>query len=362
MVAQSRLQLELAAFRAPIWNHTPRLTIQTGVPRWGREIGLRWQTLGARDWQAWQRYPTWGVTLQHVDLGDQSHGSALAVLPNIEISLLRRPNWSVRCRVGTTGLAWIQKPYDPFSNPGQNALSTRLNIVTQIRLGAQLRLSPHLQMAAGVAFTHFSNGGFSLPNFGINLPGPYLAVQGSANPLLPEDFKPALTSARIRDKRWGGQVVGGATLVEYSSYDGPRYAVWTGAAATTFAISRVNRLLLGIDYEYNNAVYTWGLHSTLFRDKPEARLGATRLGLFLADELRFGHLGIQVHAGLYLGRQRLNRQTLTPVYNKLTVYYYLPPAFGKRVRPFAGICLKAHKNIAEYIAVNLGWGFGKGGD
>lgn len=359
--AQSRLQLEIAALRAPIWNHTPRLTIQTGVPRWGREIGLRWQTLGASDWQAWQGYPAWGITLHHFDLGAQAHGRGLAIVPNIDISVFRRQNWSVCFRVGT-GIAWVQKPYDPFRNPGQNAVSTHLNIVTQLRLGAQIRLSPYVQMAAGGAFTHFSNGGFSLPNFGINLPGPFLAVQGSITPLRPEDFKPAVSASRFEGNRWGGQVAGGLALVEFATYDGPRYAVWTGSAAASFALHRANRLLLGLDYEYNQAVYSWGLHSTLFRDKTEAHLGATRLGVFLADEFRFGPLGIQAHTGLYLGRQRLNRQTLTLVYNKLMLYYYLPPVLGTQARPFAGICLKAHKNIAEYIAVNVGWELGKGGD
>lgn len=353
LAAQSRLQLEFATVRAPVWNHTPRLTIQTGVPRWGQEIALRWQTLGARDWQAWQRYPTWGVAVQHVELGAQAHGRALALLALLDIRFLQRPKWGFRFRAAS-GIAWLQHPYNAFRNPDQNALSTRLNFATQFRLGAQVRLSPYLQAAAGGVFTHYSNGGVSLPNFGINMPGFFLSAQGSIRPLRPEHFRPAATASRATGDRWGVQAQTGFTLAEYNAYDGPRYAVWMGSAAAVYAWRRTNRLLMGIDYEYNQAVYAWGLHSTLFRDEQEARLGATRLAVFLADEFRFGALGIQVHTGVYTGRQRLNRQTLTPVFNKLMVYRYFTLHSAAGVRAFGGISLKAHRNIAEYIAVSVG--------
>ncbi len=361
LTAQTRLQIEYTALRAPIWNHTPRLTIQTGVPRWSQEIALRWQTLGARDWQAWQRYPAWGVAIQHVELGAQAHGRALAILSLLDVRFLQRPRWSLQFRTAC-GLAWLQHPYHSFRNPGQNALSTHLNIATQFRLGAQARLSPTLQAAVGGVFTHYSNGGVSLPNFGINMPGFFLSVQGNLQPLRPEHFRPAATSPRTTGDRWGVQAQTGFTLAEYNAYDGPRYAIWMGSAAAVYALRRTNRLLLGIDYEYNQAVYAWGLHSTLFRDEQEARLGASRLAVYVADEFRFGALGIQVHTGFYTGRERLNRQTLTPVFNKVNVYRYFTLHAGAGVRAFAGISLKAHKNIAEYIAVTAGMEIGGTGE
>ena len=353
--AQARFSFESTLHLGSIWRHTPKLTTRTGQPLWGQEIGLRFQTTGRRDWHQWQRYPALGVSLLHFRLGSGSHGDGFGLLPNLSIPIFRTGWFMAAFRLGT-GLAWVTEPYDYFDNPGENAIGSHWNNITQFRLGGELRVSDFLRLNAGAALTHFSNGGASLPNFGINLPSGFVGVAWSPKPIREKDFLAAKTSKRAERRRLGGTVQAGLAILEYAVYDGPKYPVWLGAAAGYFQVNKANRVLLGVDYEFNKAIFNYGLHLGEFANETEAGQGATRLAVFLADEFLFGNIGIQLQMGRYIGKD-FNRYTPERNYSKLTIRCYTPRLFRSAMQPHIGITLKAHATTAEYISTNVGLAF-----
>ncbi|MBK9336628.1 MAG: acyloxyacyl hydrolase [Lewinellaceae bacterium] len=343
--------MESATYHGTLWRHTPKLTIQTGQPVWGQEIGVRFQTQGRKSWQVWHRYPAFGVAVAHFRLGKQAHGDAWGLLPNLNLPLLRTGRWLAIFRVGA-GLGYVTRPYDSFSNPDQNAIGSHWNNFTQFRLSAEYRLTAHWRVQAGGALSHFSNGASTLPNFGVNLPGAFAALAWSPGGIREEHFH-ATSENKRGGRRWGGMVSGSLALTEYSIFDGPRYPVWGLSGAGYFQINRVNRLLVGMEYEYNRAVYHFGLRTSGFLDKHAARLGATRLAVTVADEFLFGSLGIQVLAGVYTGGQ-INQIIPHAWYSKLVVRYYFPPMFRSPLRCHAGVSLKTHETTAELFATGIG--------
>ena len=353
-IAGQILGIETTLHGGAVWRHTPKLTTQTGELLWGQEVGLRFQTTGNRDWQAWQRYPILGATLVHFHLGDGSHGDACGLLPNLSIPIIRAGWFSAFFRLGT-GLAWVTHPYDYFDNPGQNALGSHWNNITQFRVGVEIRLDDHFRLNTGIALNHFSNGASSLSNYGINIPSGWAGVAWSPKPVRESDFLPAQSDKKAL-RRFGGILQAGFANIEFGAFDGPKYPVWAGAAAGFYHLNRVNRLLLGIDYEFNKAVYEFGLNSAEFENEAIAQKAATRLAVFIADEFMFGNIGIQLQMGHYLGKD-LNQYVLKKYYSKLTVRGYLPKLFKTSVQPFLGITLKAHATTAEYIALNVGLAF-----
>ena len=343
--------IELVVHGGAVWCHTPKLTTSTGEMLGGQEIGLRFQTTGRRDWHAWQRYPVLGAAFVHFQLGQGSHGQAFGLLPHLSVPVVRAGRFTAFFRLGT-GLAWVTRPYDYFENPGQNALGSHWNNITQFRLGAEWRLGAHLRLQTGAALNHFSNGASALPNYGINIPSGYMSLAWSPAPLYESDFQPARSEKRP-ERRWGGTLQFNFANIEYGIFDGPKYAVPGGSAAVFYHFNRVNRFLLGMDYESNRAIYDFGLQSAEFSDAAEARRGATRLAIFIADEFLFGAIGVQLQMGRYVGRD-MNRFVLKQNYSKLTTRVYLPRLFGTDLRPHLGVTLKAHATTAEYIALNAG--------
>lgn len=337
-----------------VWRHTPKLTTRTGELLWGQEFGLRIQTTGRRDWQVWQRYPVLGVALVHFHLGDDSHGDGFGLLPNLSVPIVRSGWFTAFFRLGT-GLAWVTRPYDYFDNPEQNALGSHWNNITQFRLGGEARLGDHTRLNAGIALNHFSNGASTLPNYGANLASGYAGVAWSPRPIREKEFLPARSDKHVA-QRFGGMLQLIYASIEYGVFDGPKYPVWGGSAAGLYRFNPVNRLLLGVDYEFNRAVYEFGLNNGEFESEDEACKGATRLAIFVADEFLFGSIGIQLQLGRYVGKE-LNQHVLRQNYSKLTMRVYLPALFNTSLQPHLGITLKAHATTAEHISMNAGLAF-----
>jgi hypothetical protein len=350
-----KISLDAAVYQGKVWRHTPKLSTQSGEWIGGQELGLRIHTTGRQSWQAWQRYPALGFALSHFSLGEGSHSRAFSFMPYLSIPFFRAGDWSAHLRVGT-GLAWVTKPYDWFKNPGQNALGSHWNNITQFRLGTEFRATPQLRFSAGGSMTHFSNGGSALPNFGVNIFSGWAGAAWFFQTLEKTDFQNAQTSKKALGRRFGAQVQGGMALLEIASFDGPKQVVWCSSVAGYFQISQINRAMLGMDYEYNRAIYEWGLHSARFADETAARQGATRLAVFTAEEFLFGDISIVLQVGKYLGKN-VNQYVPKASYAKLSARYYFPALIGQGCRPFAGISIKAHQFTAEYISGNVGLSF-----
>lgn len=352
--ASAQMAFETNLHAGNIWRHTPKLTTRTAGMNWGQEFGLRFQTNGRRDWHQWQRYPAFGISLVHFRFGDGSHGDGYGLLPNLSVPIVRSGWFSAFFRLGT-GVAWVTKPYDYFKNPGQNAIGSHWNNTTQFRIGGEVRLDDHFRVNAGLALTHFSNGGAALPNYGINLPSGYAGLVWSHKRMHESDFLPA-NADKHATRRFGGLLQSGLAIIEYAVFDGPKYPVRVASAAGYFHFNRVNRAMLGVDYEFNKAVYEFGLQTGDFETEKSARKGATRLAIFIADEFLFGNIGVQLQMGHYVGND-FNRYVFKPNFSKLTTRYYFPPLLKTIIRPHIGITLKAHAFTAEYISMNAGLAF-----
>ncbi len=349
------IALEASCYQGAVWRHTPKLSTRSGEGINGQELGVRFQTMGRRDWQAWQRYPSLGASVAHFQLGKGSHGRAYGLLPWLNVPLAQAGWFKADFRIGT-GLAWVSKPYDWWENPQQNAIGSHWNNMTQFRLGAEARLNAHARLLLGGSLTHFSNGGTALPNYGINVLSAWAGAAWSPRPLRTSDFKPATTSRKLSGRRLGAVLQGGFSAVQIATFDGPKYPVWSGSAAVLCRFNKLHRASFGIDFEQNKAIYAWGLHSARFDGEAAARHGASRLAVFLAEEFLFGDLGIQLQAGRYFGAKR-NAFVPKQLYSKLAMRWYLPEKIRSPVRPFLGITIKAHAFTAEYIAWNLGFAF-----
>jgi hypothetical protein len=345
--------LETATYTGAIWRHSPLLTTRTGRPVYFQEFALRLQTSGRRPWQAWQRYPAFGIAAGFYHLGEGSHRRAWALFPYVEVPLLRSGRWVAAFRLGT-GLARVARPFHIIDNPGQNAIGSYWNNLTQFRLGAWWRCSPQWQLGAGFSLNHLSNGGSQLPNFGINAPAGYLGLLYSPRPQAP--LPPAEGSKRASGRRLGVIAHTGLAVVEARAIGGPKYFIRLASLAGYYRLNRVNRVLAGLDWERNDAHYRWALHTMVGITEAEARRGSTHLAVFAADEFLFGPLGIQLQLGYYVGRD-FNRYVGGDTYTKLGLRGYLPPFWSGGPRLHAGIGLKAHGFSAEYIAGQIGVDF-----
>ncbi len=336
-----------------VWKHTPKMTVQTGKALFGQEFGIRIQTGGRRIWHQWHRFPSFGLMLMQLNVSDAAHGQIWGILPNISIPLSRNSIIKPFFRVGT-GAAWVSRPYSYFNNPTQNAIGSHWNTSVQFRFSAEAQLHPSWILRAGAGLTHVSNGGVILPNFGLNIPSAFVGLEWKPARVMVKPFAQIPLSKKPQGRRWGLIAAVGLAKIEFNSFDGPRYPVWHANLSVYRMLKTTNRLSLGLDYEYNGAISNWRSYTGDFKTQTEARMGATRIGATLSEEFLFGSFSIHLLAGYYVGPSTINRYTLEPWYCKLGVRYYLPSIKYVPFRAYAGICLKSHVEIAEYVSWQTG--------
>jgi Lipid A 3-O-deacylase (PagL) len=340
------------------WKHTPKLSLpasQEWLPTW--EVGIQCQTRGRKNWHVAHRYPALGVSVLRIQTGATRHEAAWAILPHLDLPLVRRPAWALNFRVAT-GIARVNRPYETFDWTGSNALGSRWNNCTAFRLGARVRLSPNWLLEAGGGLTHLSNGAYELPNFGINLPGLYataLYARAGSGHFNVQKKEVRRAARHTEGRRWGAWLQWSGSQVEYLVLDGPKHTIRAYSGALTWRVHDFNVLSLAYERERHAGVYAWGLHNGYFPDRASAERGATRHAVVLGDEFRFGDISVLLQVGRHVGPSSYNQWVLTRTYSRLSARYYLPIRLPGGTRLYGGVGLKAYKGVAEYIGLQVGF-------
>lgn len=334
--------------------HTPELIFdQPGIST-GLDVNFTWQTYGRKQWHQMQKYPKVGTGLMIFDLGNpDTLGRAYGFHYNINIPLSKKENFGMRFQFAS-GFAILDRPFNRITNPNNNAIGSRLNVIAHMKFMSNYRLSPSMNLTFGASITHFSNGAAQLPNFGVNIGSAMVGLIYTPRPLSPEDYILHDVSKESA-KRFGLRLEYSIGYRESQTFGGPRYPIKAYSIAGVYYLNKINRIFLGADYEYNRAQYVFGQSVFAFNSDREAFWGASRIAVFLADEFVFGNFGLTLQAGGYIGN--FSYQLPLPFYFKLIGRYYVPILKKPSLRTFAGISLKSHLSIAEYFALNVGLEF-----
>lgn len=168
--SQNNLIVGVNAHYGFIWAHHPEIqyVIKGHIPAF--EINIARPTYGEKTWQQKYHYPEAGVCFLHVDLANPDVlGTAEAVYAYLNFPLIYKKKFTLNFRAGD-GIGYLTKKFDRVENHKNMVIGSHFNGAVNLRLNAKIYFSDHFVMEAGVGMTHFSNGSFALPNFGLNIP------------------------------------------------------------------------------------------------------------------------------------------------------------------------------------------------
>ena len=129
------------------------------------------------------------------------------------LNFTRRWSWHYEWHLG---MAFNWNYFDPIDNPQNIVIGSSTTAYASINTYTRFRITPRLDVNAGIGFSHFSNGAHRLPNRGMNLITPFVELAYSldnrertivqATPIAPPvrfepridyDFKFTLSSRQI---------------------------------------------------------------------------------------------------------------------------------------------------------------------
>ncbi len=296
---------------------------------------------GTESWHSLYRYPSFGLSLSSLDLGNPSKlGSAYALLPYMRLPLIKK-NDRLAFKFGI-GLGYLTKHFSQQENHKNVAIGSAFNGTVVIGLWYKVPVGKALALQTGFQIQHFSNGSFRTPNLGINLPMLALGLQFGKQSRLPASEIETIQEAPELDKKaqfFLSARIGVKELMETGTSKYPAY---------TFHFSR----LKPISFKYSYQLFA----DVLYNSSLDESLGGK--GIVLNHDIEYTQVGLGAGLENHYGKFALYLQMAAYLYCKDAdlgrFYHRLGVKHDISERCYASFGLKSHFAKADYF--EIGWG------
>lgn len=285
--------------------------------------------------------PRWGVGGIFLNLGDSVNGKVMGPHVFIEFDLHQRRRHNTTLRVAT-GPGYFTRPFDPLLNPRNRSNGSHVNGLLQILINRRQDLGKGLEWQGGAGITHYSNGNWRYPNWGVNMVMLHTGLTwfpwtgkkyDNPWPKYNSDT-PALRGFWALSMRMGKRQI--------AIDDRRDFTLYTADLVYHYPQSRSRLWRFGLNYFFD-PVYpytnfgTWPVRNRRFADVSE-------LAVFAGHEYRVGRIGLTADLGFYLYRPTESKRMY---YEAVGFKVYATPRLYFMNR------LRVHLFTADYVE----WGF-----
>ena len=291
-------------------------------------------------------YPNLGLSFTYVDFNSQLLGKSYSASYFIEPTFRLGNNLKMNVRTAA-GLSYLTNPHDSVKNPANQTYSGHINICLQLAFGFSYPVSKHIDVYAMGNFLHNSNGGYKLPNAGLNYINASLGLRyfqyASRLPVYKKE----------KDTSWKHQRL----HFDVSAYCGPKDGYNSDSSAHrkfvigTFVqivkqVSSLHALTAGAEIYYDNGLRS--IKDVYVKDNSSSTLAGVLIGhQFLLNRFIFTQ-----QLGFYISK---HTKTYNTQYAELfqSIYHRWGLQYKINDHLFAGITLLAHNQIADFIDAGI---------
>lgn len=325
----------LRAYYGTIFAHSKDIQNTAGARPFGIELEWATRFQDGKAYDACKCSPSMGFLAGYTNFDSKVLGSGWHAAYFVEHYFLPRTRLTPTLR-GATGLVINTRPYNEVKNPTNQSYSTWFNAFLQLQVGVNYRVGERHAISAKLGYNHLSNGGIKEPNKGVNWPNVSIGYLYMPNYIPGENHRKASADD---EKSWQGHVEIAGSFNTRTFSVPKRYLTYGASADIIRQLSNLHTLKLGLDWHYaqdhKKRMELAGIEGN-----------AQRLGLLFGHEFLFGSFVFSQSIGVYLIDQfRLH----DPIYHRWELAYVHKTGLS------LGINLKAHRNVAEFVDVRLGY-------
>lgn len=362
-----------------ILKHTKHLEQLVKDPVFGAEFDVEWQTMGEKPWHQYFGFPSVGVGLVGMDLGNSEMlGQLVAVYPYMNIKLFHSDFLRINLK-GGAGMSFLNKRFNNTAtnlndlNSGNAAIGSILNVYFAGGGNVEVPFNEAIAAVASFNWNHASNGSFYQPNSGINMLNASVGLKYSPN--YKRNYLPVRKNVAPMPQKFCLELIASGGARELYYRDDKMFPSGSFVVSVFRQIGNNIRVGLGVDGFYDG-VYDG---NTLFARtclKTDELKNKIRVGASLQPEFVIGKLSAGLHVGIYLYNPLKNLEPYADaqksiqeagrVLNKPLIYQYnideedgwlyTRAALKYAVTPhvFISLGLKTHLQKAEFIEWGLG--------
>lgn len=325
------------AFTGFIIPHTESVrSISNSNPN-GLEFNIAWHYSDDKSRSYCNCFPRLGIALMYINFDNPSVlGNGFTLSPYVEPFIPLRHNLHISIRF-STGVAYLNRVYHPFTNPDNLFYSTNFSYLLSLSPAIVYQLSQKWYLRFSANYNHISNGGNKQPNKGINFPTASIGIDYIFEPV---DFtkRVVFNPDDISDKHSFRIIFSGTGKTP--SHETNNRSVVIGLN-TTYGrtINRLSTLTAGAEFVNDGA-----LKAELHHRDPSPP-DHQRAALLAGHELMIGKFSFSQQLGIYFYSPAKPRD---PVYQRWGLDYHI----SRKV--FAGINLKAHRHVADFMDFRIG--------
>jgi hypothetical protein len=288
-------------------------------------------------WAEKYNYPTVGATLFVGSVGsNQLLGYYTALYGFADIPLFVKNNFELSWKFGS-GLGFTSRIYDPILNPKNMAISTHINSMMTMGIQSKFRFEMNT-LSVGLDLTHFSNSGYSMPNFGINIP--YLSITYARQLNMVGTMNREENINEFKRLYYG--LYGFFSIKEVNADANKKYPVYAAGFFGRYFFQQKAGIEMGIDVVSNQSLFAYEPQL----EKNQASI--LQLGIYSGYLVPLNHFHFFFGMGAYI-RDRF--QPNGPFYHRIGFRYQFVNGL------YGNITLKTHWGKADYMETGLGYVF-----
>ncbi|WP_299519195.1 acyloxyacyl hydrolase [Winogradskyella sp.] len=305
-------------------------------------IGVDWGKLllTQRAWDFCSCFPKVGINLSYWSFDNPDVlGNGLIAMGYVEPYFRTQKRTNLFFRMGIGG-AYLTQPFDEIDNPLNESYSTNLSFALLVGLGINYRLNDKLNLRLAANYNHTSNGGVSTPNKGLNFPSLSLGVNSSLEDVVYPHLKKIGKRQPPEDKErisiahfsgWSNAAVGDKDKFYVFGFMG-KYSRWIGGRS---AITGSTELIF--DYSRREQIKLDGADASF-----------VQAAALVGHEFWLGRVTFSQELGIYyFNDYRINDD----VYQRYGLNYHF------KNNLFFGFNLKAHRHVADFFDLRIGYTF-----
>jgi hypothetical protein len=270
-------------------------------------IKFSWQPSVDNEWTRDTGYASYGIGFFTGNLGDpQVFGQPNALYGFINFFLSNSQSKHIFEIAPAFGLTYNLNPYNPETNPLNDAIGARMAVYFSLNFGAAYKMNREIDLLYGVDFTHFSNGRTFTPNYGLNMFGLNVGARYNfnlaqkkydkdpytTNVLASRFHRPERPKTVKKAYKNSIDIVAaiGTTQNDEDAGTSKRYANFTGTIDYRRYFNKMHGTTIGLDFFYDESL------SKDYPNKGDQYL----VGIHGGYDLMFWRFGIRVQVGTYL--------------------------------------------------------------
>lgn len=315
------------------------------------------QTNGRKYWHQLYNFPKFGFGLTHMQFPQTNElGSPTGIYSFLESPIKKWKNAELNW-LFDFGVALGWNAYDSASNPYNVLLGSSGSVFANFSFIYHQNITKKIGIEGSIGFTHSSNGALKMPNYGINIFSPRIALTYRLQeeiglpikrilPKLEPTNEVSLTYS-LGTKQIDVSGAGNDSIS--NQFRGTNFTVYNVVLLYQRQISRLSKIGAGLDFTVDPSDNAHGIVSgDLSATYPPEFSQKAKLALILSYELAIGKLALILQPGFYFYR---TTHDPTPFfYQRIGTRYDIYKGF------YAGASLRAvNFGQADWIEFSVGY-------